>query len=159
MAGRQALHPAAIGATVVIMLGTGLAAQMAAIPSELDASFGRALPLLRDGYIDGKQVRDVRTILAACSLTYIASSLVSVLNIWPWLGRRPAVHGLLPGPQPAVARLKPAARIHHTQSQRRPVRNATARTLGRIPETTTAKLLRQFGKPVIRNWLRLSHRL
>ena len=159
LTGRQALHPAAIGATVVIMLGTGLAAQMAAIPSELDASFGRALPLLRDGYIDGEQVRDVRTILLACSLTYIASSLVSVLNIWPWLGRRPAIHGLLPGPQPRVAKSDPADGSRTTKSQRKPVRTGTARSLRRIPESTSAKLLRRYGKPVIRSWLRLSHRL
>lgn len=159
MLGRQPLPPAAIGATVLAMLGTGLAAQMAAIPAELDASFGRALPLLRDGYVDEEQVRDVRKILVACSLTYIASSLVSVLNIWPWLGRRPAVPGLLPGPQPGVTRSDSAAGRHRAKPPRTAVHARTARTCRRIPESTTDRLLRCFGKPLIRSWLRLSRGL
>jgi len=157
--GRQALPPAAIGATVLAMLGTGLAAQIVAVPAELDASFGRALPLLRDGYIDGEQVRDVRKILLACSLTYIASSLVSVLYIWPWLGRQPAVHGLLPRPQTDVARSNAATRRHRTTTPRSHVSTRTARTLRHKPEGTTATLLRRFGKPVIRIWIRLTHGL
>jgi len=75
------------------MLGSGMAAQFAAVPTELDASFARALPMLQDEYIDDTQVRDVRQILIACSMTYIASSLVAVLHIWPWLGRGPALTG------------------------------------------------------------------
>jgi Zn-dependent membrane protease YugP len=156
MMGRQPLPPAASGATLVTMLGTGMMAQMAAVPAELDASFRRALPLLRDGYIAGEQVRDVRKILVACSLTYIASSLVSVLYIWPWLGRRPAVYGLLPGPPPDVARSNTAAGRHRTTRPSSSVRTPTACSLMRIPENTRAKLLRRFGKPVIRSWIRLT---
>ena len=156
MSGRQPLPPAAIGATLLTMLGTGVTAQMAALPAELDASFGRALPLLRDGYIDDEQVRQVRKILVACSLTYIASSLVSVLFIWPWLGRRPAVHGLLVVPAPDDASPAPAAGSHRTKKPGSPVYNATALSLRRIPEGNTEKLLRRFGKPVIRYWTRLT---
>jgi Zn-dependent membrane protease YugP len=157
MTRRRPLPPAAIGTTVVVMLGTGLAAQMAALPSELDASFGRALPLLRDGYIDGEQVRDVRKILVACSLTYISSSLVSVLNFWPLLGRRTTVLRLLPGPQPGVAKPDSAAGSRSTKSLCPPVGAGTDCSFRHIPEGTTTKLLRRFGKPVIRSWLRLSH--
>lgn len=156
MTGRRLLPPAAIGATVVAMLGTGLAAQVVAVQSELDASFGRAMPLLRDGYIDDKQARDVRKILTACSLTYISSSLVSVLNIWPWLGHRPAVHGLLPGPQPADVKPGSAAGSQKTKGPLTPVRTRTTRSVRYKPEDTNTKLLRRFGKPVIRAWLRLS---
>lgn len=85
---RHTLPPVIVGVTVFSMLGTGLAVQVAAIPTELDASFGRALPMLRDGnYISGKQEEDAKKILSACSLTYVASSLVAFLNFWPWLGR------------------------------------------------------------------------
>ena len=157
MTGRKPLPRSAIGATVLAMLGTGIAAQMVAIPAELDASFGRALPLLRDGYIDDEQARYVRKILAACSLTYISSSLVSVLNIWPWLGHRPAVHGLLPGPQTGNVKPGTAAGRQITKGPHSPVRARTTRSVRHIPEEdTTAKLLRRFGKPVIRTWLRLS---
>jgi Zn-dependent membrane protease YugP len=156
MAGRQPLPRAVIGATVLAMLGTGIAAQMVAIPAELDASFGRALPLLRDGYIDDEQARKIRKILAACSLTYISSSLVSVLNIWPWLGHRPAVHRLLPGSQPGdvvTGSVEARARTKGTHS---PLRERSTRCARHKPEATRAKLLRRFGKPVIRSWLRLS---
>lgn len=78
--------PVIIGAAASAMLGTGMAAQLVALPTELNASFGRAMPLLRDGYITARQAKDARTILVASSLTYVASSLVTILTIWPWIG-------------------------------------------------------------------------
>jgi Zn-dependent membrane protease YugP len=156
MTDRQPLPPEAIGAAVLAMLGTGMTAQFVAIPSELDASFNRALPLLRDGYIAGEQVRDVRKILVACSLTYIASSLISVLNIWPWFGRRPSVQGLLTGPQPGVARSHPVTAGRTTARPFSPALSPTTRTLAHQPETSSDTLLRLFAKPLIRGWLRLS---
>ena len=156
--GYQPLPPEAIGAAVLAMLGTGMAAQFVAIPSELDASFNRALPLLRGGYIAGDQVRDVRQILVACSLTYIASSLISVLNIWPWFGRRPAVLVLQPEPKPRIARSNSVAG-KQTESPHTPVRTPTTRALRYQPESTADSLLRLFGKPLIRGWLRLSRSL
>ena len=76
--------PAELVYTVVIsMLGTGMVAQIAAVPTEIDASFRRALPILRDGYIDEKQLDTSRRILFACSLTYVASSLVSISIVPP----------------------------------------------------------------------------
>lgn len=156
MTGRKALPPAAIGATVMAMLGTGIAAQMVAIPAELDASFGRALPLLRDGYIDDEQARKVRKILAAASLTYISSSLVSVLNIWPWLGHRPAVHGLLPAANPGDLQPGSATGKQRTSAPRSPVRTRNTQSVRHRPENSRAMLLRRYGKPVIRTWLRLS---
>jgi Zn-dependent membrane protease YugP len=156
MMGRQPLPPAVVGSTLFTMLGTGVAVQITALPAELDASFGRALPLLRDGYIDDEQVKQVRKVLLACSLTYIASSLVSVLYIWPWLGRRPAVHGLLPVPPSGDVSSESVAVSHRTKSQGPHQRNHTDRSLRQVPEGTTEKLLRRFGKPVIRSWLRVS---
>jgi Zn-dependent membrane protease YugP len=154
--GRQPPPPAAIGATVLAMLGTGMAAQIVAVPSELDASFNRALPLLRDGYIDGEQVRDVRKILVACSVTYIASSLISVLNIWPWLGRRPAVLGLLPEPHSQIAKARTTTSDHAIREPDAVVRVSRACTLRNQPGNATDRLLRLVGKPLIRGWLRLT---
>ncbi|MAY01978.1 MAG: peptidase [Gammaproteobacteria bacterium] len=55
------------------------------LPVEFDASFGRALPILRQGqYIDAKDMRSVRHILLACAFTYLASSLAGLLNFWRW---------------------------------------------------------------------------
>ena len=94
----RVVPPALIGGTAFSMLGAGVAAQLATLPSELDASFGRALPLLRQRYVGAEQSKEARKILMACSMTYVASSLVSVLSFWPWLGRKPAV----PAPAPPV---------------------------------------------------------
>ncbi len=95
---RQAVPPAIIGNAVFAMLGAGMAVQLASLPSELDASFGRALPMLREKNIGANQAKKARKILIACSSTYIASSLVSVLSFWPWAGRRPPA----PAPAPPV---------------------------------------------------------
>ncbi len=83
---RQTVPPVFIGAAALAMLGTGIASQLVALPTELDASFRRAMPVLQGGYITERQAKDARKILVASSLTYVASSLLAVLNIWPWLG-------------------------------------------------------------------------
>ena len=156
MASRRPVPPVVIGTAALAMLGTGVAAQMSALPSELDASFSRALPMLEEGYISEQQVQDARKILTACSLTYIASSLVSILNFWPWLGRRPAAvspallaGATLPAGNSAAASApvwQPAARRRvPCQRRRQPGKAAT--------------LVRKYGKPVIREWVRLSRRI
>ncbi|WP_162268032.1 zinc metallopeptidase [Thiohalocapsa sp. ML1] len=78
-----------LGVAAVAMLGTGFAAQLAALPSELDASFARALPLLRDCCLSEAQAQDARRILFACSLTYVASAAVPALALFPWLAPWP----------------------------------------------------------------------
>jgi Zn-dependent membrane protease YugP len=56
------------------------------LPVEWDASFGRALPILVEGqYINKREERAVRRILRAAALTYVAASLVSLLNLGRWL--------------------------------------------------------------------------
>ncbi len=69
---------ASLGASVVVHLVT--------LPVEWDASFKRALPVLIKGqYISTKDKRAARRILTACALTYVASSLASLLNLWRWI--------------------------------------------------------------------------
>jgi len=56
------------------------------LPMELDASFGKALPLLKAGlYINEEDEPKVRRILWAAALTYLASALSSLLNLANWL--------------------------------------------------------------------------
>ena len=56
------------------------------LPTEFDASFNRALPLLSSGeYIPPEDLPAARRILRACSLTYVANSLMGLLNIWRWI--------------------------------------------------------------------------
>ncbi len=56
------------------------------LPTEFDASFNRALPLLSTGeYIPEEDIPIARKILLACALTYVASALMGLLNVWRWL--------------------------------------------------------------------------
>ncbi len=68
----------AMGVPVIIHLST--------LPVEFDASFKRALPLLNEGeYLNAQDQKTAKTILFACALTYVASSLASLFNLWKWL--------------------------------------------------------------------------
>ena len=56
------------------------------LPVELDASFKRALPYLRDvAALREADLKGARQILWAAALTYVARSLSGLLNIWRWL--------------------------------------------------------------------------
>ena len=56
------------------------------LPTEFDASFNRALPMLTSGsYIPPEDIPAARKILIACALTYVASSLIGLLNVWRWI--------------------------------------------------------------------------
>lgn len=66
-------------------LGIGLLVQVTTLPVEWDASFRRAMPLLEAGYLEPNQLPAARRILRACALTYLASSLASLLNFWRWM--------------------------------------------------------------------------
>jgi hypothetical protein len=78
-------------AVVTFLIGLAMFATPAVVhaitlPVEWDASFRRALPLLQTGeYLDARQLPAARRILKACALTYVASSLASLLNLWRWL--------------------------------------------------------------------------
>jgi hypothetical protein len=56
------------------------------LPSEFDASYNRALPLLSEGnYIPQEDIPAARRILLACALTYLANALMGLLNVWRWI--------------------------------------------------------------------------
>jgi len=73
----------ALGAFMI--MGLGLVVQFATLPVELDASFRKALPLLRGGYLEERQLPGARRILRAAAWTYVAGSLASLLNFWRWM--------------------------------------------------------------------------
>jgi hypothetical protein len=151
------LPPRLLGAVIMAMLGTGMAAQFSAVPSELNASFGKALPILKNGYVSGKQLKDARTILIACSLTYIASSMAMVLNIWPWFGRRPVAAFSDAKPQ-----LLPLAAVGISVGATRSGSGSAGRTGKGVRHqpgnaSRTEMLVRQYGTPMIRSWVRLRH--
>jgi Zn-dependent membrane protease YugP len=56
------------------------------LPTEYDASFRRALPILKAGqYISPKDMPAARQILRAAALTYVAAAAGSLLNVMRWL--------------------------------------------------------------------------
>ena len=56
------------------------------LPTEFDASFNRAMPLLTSGkYIPPEDIPAAKKILLACALTYVANALAGLLNVWRWI--------------------------------------------------------------------------
>lgn len=56
------------------------------LPVEFNASFSKALPILKDGaYLNDSDFKSAKRILLACALTYVSAALASLLNIWRWL--------------------------------------------------------------------------
>ena len=68
-----------------MVLGYGVVVQLATLPVEFDASFKKALPLLSKGYVSEHQLAPSKTILRAAALTYVAGTLVQLLNFWRWM--------------------------------------------------------------------------
>ena len=79
--------------TGLLMIIIGLISMISAtlvhlvtLPVEFDASFGKALPILKQGnYIKPDDEKAVNQILKAAAFTYVAASLASLLNIWRWI--------------------------------------------------------------------------
>ncbi len=56
------------------------------LPVEFNASFSKALPILKNGgYLSEQDYKGAKKILLACALTYVSSALASLLNVWRWL--------------------------------------------------------------------------
>ena len=76
-----------------VMLGVALLSMTLAtlvhlvtLPVELDASFGKALPILEEGnYLHETDLPHAKRILRAAAFTYVAGSLASLLNLGRWL--------------------------------------------------------------------------
>ncbi len=83
-------HVPALGLVTIlaglITLATSAAVHFVTLPTEFDASFNRALPMLEKHRIlkspDGPHARKL---LTAAALTYVSASLMSLLNIARWI--------------------------------------------------------------------------
>ena len=74
-----------IGAGIMVM-ASAVVVHLVTLPVEFDASFKRALPILdRGGYLPKEDLPAARRLLRAAALTYVSSSLVSLLNLWRWI--------------------------------------------------------------------------
>ena len=77
--------------SLVILLGlSGFIARMmvhaVTLPIEFDASFAKALPVLREGsYVSKSDEVAVSRILRAAALTYVSAALADILNLGRWI--------------------------------------------------------------------------
>jgi len=70
----------------LLTLGSAVVIHLLTLPTELDASFGRALPLLREHDVLYKaDEKHARRLLKAAAMTYVAASLASLLNVARWI--------------------------------------------------------------------------
>lgn len=70
------------------LLSMGLAAlvHLVTLPTEFDASFKRAMPMLEEGqFLHPEDYPAARQILEAAALTYVGQSLMALLNIAAWI--------------------------------------------------------------------------
>ena len=85
-----ALRLPAAGLTLLVIglasLASGIVVHLMTLPTEIDASFRRAMPLLvKGGYLREEDRWHARRILTAAALTYVAASLMGLVNFWWWL--------------------------------------------------------------------------
>ena len=75
-----------LGVAGLLSMGSAVVLHLITLPVEIDASFNKALPILRDGnYIQAQDEVAVQRILRAAAYTYVAGALGSLLNLWRWL--------------------------------------------------------------------------
>jgi hypothetical protein len=66
-------------------LGTAIVVHALTLPTEFDASFKRALPLIRErALLRPEDIPRARKLLTAAALTYVSGALQSLLNIARW---------------------------------------------------------------------------
>lgn len=70
----------------LVTLGSAALVHFITLPTEFDASFSRALPMLdKHGVLKPVDRPHARTLLKAAALTYVSASLMSLLNVARWL--------------------------------------------------------------------------
>ena len=82
-------HPMPFSLLLILGLSGFIARMMIhalTLPIEFDASFSKALPLLREGnYISQSNEKAVSSILKAAALTYVSAALADILNLSRWI--------------------------------------------------------------------------
>lgn len=74
-----------VGLVGVLTLLASALIYLAILPEEYDASFNKALPILKEGYIAEEHFPAVKQVLRAAALTYFAGALAEILSLWRWL--------------------------------------------------------------------------
>ncbi len=79
--------PAVLVAEIVAALGilaSTIVIHVFTLPTEFDASFNRALPVLTH-YLPERDMAGARKVLRAAAFTYVAGALISLINVGRWL--------------------------------------------------------------------------
>ncbi len=71
-------------AVAIGILASTIVVHLFTLPTEFDASFKKALPVLNN-YLPAAEMPGARSVLKAAAFTYVASALVSLLNVARWL--------------------------------------------------------------------------
>ncbi len=83
---RTPLAFAALVAIGLALLSVRVIVNLITLPVELDASFKKALPILEEGkYLDEADMPAAKSVLRAAAFTYVASALVSLVNLARWI--------------------------------------------------------------------------
>ena len=72
-----------LAAGLAIMAST-IVIHLVTLPTEFDASFKRALPVL-ENYIRPEDMKGARKVLRAAAFTYVAAALVSLIDVARWI--------------------------------------------------------------------------
>jgi uncharacterized protein len=79
--------PAVLALEVAAALGilsSSILIHAITLPTEFDASFKKALPVL-EGYLPAEELRGAHQVLRAAAFTYVAGALISLINVGRWL--------------------------------------------------------------------------
>ncbi len=75
-----------IGLIGLLSIASSVVVHLISLPVEFDASFNKALPLLKEGnYVTKRDLIPVRQVLLAAALTYVAAAMAGLLNVWRWI--------------------------------------------------------------------------
>jgi hypothetical protein len=70
----------------MLIMGSTIVMHAVTLPVEFDASFRRALPLLKAGrYVGDRDMAAARQILRAAAFTYVAAAAMSLLDVMRWI--------------------------------------------------------------------------
>ena len=70
----------------VALLSVRVVVNLVTLPVETDASFAKALPILKEGgYLSEGDLPAARSVLRAAAFTYVAGALISLINLARWI--------------------------------------------------------------------------
>jgi Zn-dependent membrane protease YugP len=81
--------PVALAGTIALgiaLLSVRVVVNLVTLPVETDASFAKALPILKDGgYLSEDDLPAARNVLRAAAFTSVAGALISLINLARWI--------------------------------------------------------------------------